>query len=153
MKRKTKWSLLIAISLLVSLVSLPVPTRAEPGRKFRSDTRIVTLGIGQVLRVIVNGRDGDDIFRVRFAWEKYTLSSCNAEGVCRHMVQSQGATAPVNVGANEAASYDVQGFSGGVRVGVFVAGGDVNVDALIINTATGEVVSQIIVANTDGDIH
>ena len=153
MKRKTRWSLLITISLLVSLVSLPLPAQAQQGRKFRGDTGIVPLGIGQVLRITVNGQSGNDLIRVRFAWTKYTLSGCNPDGVCRHVVQSQGTTAPVNVAANEGASFDVQGFGGGVRVGVFVAGGDVNGDAFIINTATGEVVSQIIVANTDGDIH
>jgi hypothetical protein len=153
MKRKTKWSWLITFSLLVSLVSLPVPAQAQQGRKFRSDTGIVTLGMGQVLRITVNGGSGNDIIRVRFAWTKYMLSSCNSDGVCRHLVQSQGTTAPVNVGPNEGASYDVQGFGGGVRVGVFVAAGDVNADALIINTATGEVVSQIIMANTEGDFH
>ena len=153
MKRKTRWSLLITISLLVSLVSLPLPAQAQQGRKFRGDTGVVPLGFGQVLRITVNGQSGNDLIRVRFAWTKYTLSGCNPDGVCRHVVQSQGTTAPVNVGPNEGASFDVQGFGGGVRVGVFVAGGDVNGDAFIINTATGEVVSQIIVANTDGDIH
>jgi len=153
MERKTRWSLLITISLLASVVSLPLPAQAQQGQKFRGDTGIVTVGMGQVLRITVNGQSGNDTFRVRFAWTKYLQSSCNADGVCRHIVQSQGTTAPVNLGANEGASYDVQGFGGGVRVGVFISGGDVDTDALIINTATGEVVSQIIVANTDGDIH
>ena len=153
MKRKTKWSLLITFSLLASLVSLPVPARAQQGRRFQRDSGIVTLGMGQVLRITVNGQSGNDLIRVRFAWTKYMLSGCNPDGVCRHVVQSQGTTAPVNVGANEGASFDIQGFGGGVRVGVFVAGGDVNGDALIINTATGEVVSHIIMANTEGDFH
>ena len=40
-----------------------------------------------------------------------------------------------------------------MRVAVFVATGDVNADALIINSATGEVVSHVIMANTEGDFH
>ena len=110
-----------------------------------------TLGMSQVLRVTVNGRDGNDTFRVRFAWMKYMPAGCNTDGVCRHTLQSQGITAPVNVGANEAASYDVQGTGGGVRVNVFVAAGDVNGDAEIINTATGEVTSHVVIWFVEGD--
>jgi hypothetical protein len=73
--------------------------------------------------------------------------------VCGHTVQSQGTTGPVNVGPNDAASFDVQGTGAAVRVAVFVATGDVNADALIINSATGEVVSHVIMANTEGDFH
>ena len=79
--------------------------------------------------------------------------NCNTEGVCRQTVQSQGMTTPLNINQNEAASFDMQGTGGGVRVTVFVAAGDVNGDALIINSATGEVVSHVIMANTEGDFH
>jgi len=77
--------------------------------------------------------------------------TCNTDGVCRQTIQSQGATTPVPVSQNEAASFDVQGTGGGVRVNVFVAAGDVTGDALILNSATGEVVSHVIMANTEGD--
>jgi hypothetical protein len=60
-------------------------------------------------------------------------------------------TAPVNLAPNEAASFEVQGNGNGVRVEVRVAAGDVNGDAEIINTATGEVTSHVIMANTEGD--
>jgi hypothetical protein len=132
---------------------LPAGTQAQPPSKFRADTGVVTLGMGQILRITISseGFEATSSVRVRFAWMKYMLASCNPEGVCRHTIQSQGMTAPVNVPRNEAASFDVQGTGGGVRVGVFVAAGDVNADAVIINTATGEVVSHIIIANTEGD--
>jgi hypothetical protein len=109
----------------------------------------------QVLRITVSGLNGNDTIRVRFAWMKYMPAGCNNDGVCLHTVQSQGITAPVTVGPGEAASFDVQGNGNGVRVGVFLVAGDFNADAradaLIINSATGEVVSQVIMANTEGD--
>src|SRR2546425_13226771 len=117
MKRQSTLSIAIALSLFISIVSFPLTAQAQqPPKRFRGDTGVITLGMGQVLRVTVNGRDGNDNFRVRFAWMKYMPSGCNTDGVCRHTLQSQGVTAPVNVGANEAASYDVQATGGGVRV-------------------------------------
>src|ERR1043166_7760622 len=117
MKRRTTMLLALTLSLLV----FPLPAQGQQGRRLRGDTGVITLGMGQVLRITVNGKDGNDTFRVRFAWMKYMLSGCNTDGVCRHTLQSQGITAPVNVGTNEAASYDVQGTGGGVRVSIFVA--------------------------------
>jgi hypothetical protein len=148
MKRPT---MSLVLCLLVSMVSFSSPAQGQQGRRFRGDTGVITLGMGQVLRVTVNGRDGNDTFRVRFAWRKYLPSGCNTDGVCRHTIQSQGVTTPVNIGANEAASYDVQGTGGGVRVSVFVAAGDVNGDAQIINTATGEVTSHVVIWFVEGD--
>jgi hypothetical protein len=144
--------MLVGFSLLVAITSFPLKVQAQAARKLRGDTGIITLGTGQVLRITVNGKDGNDTFRVRFAWRKYMPAACNNEGVCRHTLQSQGITAPVNVGANEAASYDVQGTGGGVALTVFVAAGDVNGDAEIINSATGEVTSsQVVIWFVEGD--
>jgi len=153
MKRKSTLSVAMALSLFVSMV-IPLTAQAQqPPKRFRGDTGVITLGMGQVLRITVNGKDGNDTFRVRFAWMKYMPTGCNTDGVCRHTVQSEGITTPVNVGANQAASFDVQGTGGGVRVSVFVAAGDVTADEQIINTATGEVTSHVIMANTEGDFH
>jgi hypothetical protein len=143
--------LLVSISLLVCLLGLPLPAQGQQGRKLRGDTGVITLGMGQVLRLTVNGKDGNDAFRVRFAWMKYMPVGCTTDGVCRHAIQSQGVTAPVNVGANQAASFDVQGTGSGVGVSVFVAGGDVNGDAEIINSATGEVTSHVVIWFVEGD--
>ena len=151
MKRRTATSLLLSTSLLVCLLGPPLPAQGQQGRRLRGDTGVITLGVGQVLRLTVNGRDGNDAFRVRFAWMKYMPAGCNTDGVCRHTIQSQGVTAPVNFGANQAASYDVQGTGDGVRVSVFVAAGDVNGDAQIINTATGEVTSHVVIWFVEGD--
>ena len=151
MKHRMAIPLLLSLSLLVSLVCFPLPAQGQQGRKLRGDIGVFTIGMGQVLRVTVNGKDGNDAFRVRFAWMKYMPAGCTTDGVCRHTIQSQGVTAPVNVGANQAASYDVQGTGGAVRVSVFVAAGDVNGDAEIINTATGEVTSHVVIWFVEGD--
>jgi len=155
MKRHATLSLLLALSLFVSLISFPRSGQAQQPRRFRANTGVITLGMGQVLRITISseGFELKDTARVRFAWMKYMPAGCNTEEVCRHTIQSQGVTAPVSVGPNEAASFDVQGTGGGVRVGIIVAAGDVNGDALIINSATGEVVSHVIMANTEGDFH
>ena len=153
MKRQSTLSLVIAVSLLISIVSLPSRTQAQQSTKrFRGDTGVMTLGIAQVLRITVNGNAGADMIRVRFAWMKYMPAGCNTEGVCRHVVQSEGVTAPVNVGPNQAASFEVQGTGNGVRVEVR---GDFNADGIvsaqdIINSATGEVTNHVIMANTEG---
>jgi hypothetical protein len=145
-------SITVGLSLLITLISFPRPAVGQHAHRLRGDTGVVTLGVGQVLRITVNGQDGNDTFRVRFAWTKYAAAGCNTDGVCRHVVQTQGATAPVNVGANEAASFDVQGTGGNVRVSVFVAAGDVNGDFQIINTATGEVTSHnVVIWFVEGD--
>jgi len=159
MKYQSRVSIVLALSLFISMLSFPLKAQGQTRpRRFRGDTGVITLGLGQVLRITVNGGDGNDTFRVRFAWMKYMPAGCNTEGVCRHTIQSHGATDPVNIGAGEAASFDVQGISsaGTVRVENFADGnldGVVNADAMIINSATGEVVSHVILANTEGDFH
>lgn len=153
MRQTTRTLAAFVLAAMLAITTVAPVGRAQQPRRFRGDTGVITLGIGQVLRITVNGRDGNDAFRVRFAWMKYMPSGCNTEGVCRHTVQSEGITAPVNVAANQSASFDVQGTGNGVRVSVFVAAGDVTGDAEIINTATGEVTSHVIMANTEGDFH
>jgi hypothetical protein len=151
MKRQSTLSLVLALSLFVSIVSFPLTAQAQqPPHRFRGNTGVITLGMGQVLRITVNGLGGADAIRVRFAWMKYMPAGCNTDGVCRHVIQSEGATAPVNIGPNQAASFEVQGTGNGVRVEVRVNTADVIGDACIINSATGEVTSHVIIANTEG---
>ena len=152
MKRQSKLSISLALSLFISIVSCPLTAQGQqPLKRFRGDTGVVYIGGSQVLRVTVNGLGGNDTIRARFAWMKYMPAGCNTDGVCRHVIQSEGATAPVNVAPNQAASFDVQGTGNGVRVEVRVSTGDVIGDACIINSATGEVTSHVILANTEGD--
>ena len=153
MKRQSTLSLVMAVGLFVSMVSFPLQAQPQP-RRFRADTGVITLGIGQVLRITIASEGFEDGIKARFAWIKYMPAGCNTEGVCLHAVQSRGVTAPVNVHGNEAASFDMQGTGGGVRVEVLAdynPNGTVDAaDLMIINTSTGEVVSHVIMANTSG---
>src|SRR5437879_5783283 len=149
MKRQSTLSIALALSLFISIVNFPLTAQGQqPPKRFRGDTGVITLGMGQKLVVYIGG--SRDAVRVRFAWMRYMPAGCNTEGVCRHTIQSEGATAPVNVGAGEAASFEMQGTGNGVRVEVRVSLGDVIGDESIINTATGEVTSHVIMANTEG---
>jgi hypothetical protein len=58
---------------------------------------------------------GSEMIKLRFRWIKYMAAGCNSDG-CRHTVASQGVTGPVELGANEAASFEVQGTGDGVRI-------------------------------------
>ena len=155
MNYRTRVLIAVTLIILLSVATLAPTISAQQRHRFRADTGLVTLGMGQVLRITLSSEAFEDanVIRPRFVWMRYGPMNCNTEGVCRQMVQSQGTTTPVNVSQNEAASFDMQGTGGGVRVAVFVATGDVNGDALIINSATGEVVSHVIMANTEGDFH
>src|SRR5882724_10077503 len=149
MKRQSRLSLVMVLTLFVSMLCLPFQVQGQqPPNRFRSDTGVITLGIGQKLVVYIGG--SRDAVRVRFAWMRYMPAGCYNDGVCRHVIQSEGATAPVNLGPNQAASFEVQGTGGGVRIEVRVATGDVTGDECIINSATGEVTSHVIMANTEG---
>ena len=152
MKRRRVFSIVLALILFTSILILPATGRPEQLRdRFRGETGVITLGVGQKVVVWIHGGALKGPTRVRFAWQRYMATGCNSDGVCQQVVQSQGTTAPVNLAPNEAASFEVQGNGNGVRVEVRVAAGDVNGDAEIINTATGEVTSHVIMANTEGD--
>lgn len=70
-------------------------------------------------------------------------SGCNNDGVCLHTIQSQGTTAGVSIGPNQAVSFDVQGTGDGVQVEVRADSRRMATNALIINSATGEIVSFV----------
>lgn len=154
MKYKNRKLMALGLALLISLATFAPTSRAQQRRRFRADSGVVTLGMGQILRITISSEGFEDGFRARFNWAKYMPAGCNPEGVCRHTVQSRGATALVNVARGEAASFDMQGTGGGVRVEVLADyNGNGIVDAadlMIINTATGETVSHVIMANTTG---
>ncbi len=154
MRRQRSFAAVLGLILFTSMVPLPAKARAQqPRDRFRAWTGPITLGNGQTLVVSIHGGALRDVTGVRFAWQRFMVAGCNSDGVCRQVVQSQGVTAPVNLGPNEAATFQIQGNGNGVRVEARVAAGDVNGDAEIIETATGAVTSHIIMANTEGDFH
>jgi hypothetical protein len=159
MNYRTRVLIALTVIILLSVATLTPTSSAQQRHRFRADTGVITLGMGQVLRITLSSEAFEDqnVIRPRFVWMRYGPMVCNTEGVCRQMVQSHGTTAPVTINQSEAASFDMQGTGGGVRVAVLAdynANGVVDAaDLMIINSATGEVVSHVIMANTEGDFH
>jgi hypothetical protein len=152
MKTKRHLSVALALSVFASMLIFPSATRAQSGpTRFRGDTGVIALAVGQVLRITLSPEAFEDA--VVFRSTRYIPSGCNSDGVCRHTVQSQVTTAPVNVAPNQAASFEVQGNGNGVRVVVRANTRAVVATASIIDIATGEVTSHVIMANTEGDFH
>ena len=152
MKRKMTLSLTLTLSLLLSLVSLPATAQAAPPQRFRADSGVLTLGANQILRITVAGADGNDAIRVRIRWMQYAAQGCSGMPlVCRHMVVSQGATPVETLGPDDALSFDAQQTGAGVRVMVDGNRPNVKVLGVVFDTSTQRIVSQVIMANTEGD--
>ena len=145
MKHKMTFSLTLTLSLLLSLVSLPSTAQAAPPQRFRADSGFVTPDVGQVLRITVNPAslpNGTIGTRVRLRWMQYAAQGCSGmPAVCRHMVVAQGATPVETLGSDDALSFDVPGTGAGVRVVVESDSQNVTVNVLIIDSATGAIVS------------
>ena len=149
MKRRITLSIALCLSVvLVLLTSSDSTVKAQQqGRFFAYDTGIVTLGPNQALRVgVVNYRETD--FNVRFRRMEYIQTACNG-GVCKLAAASQTTTNPITLMPGEAASLELVATTYGR--GIVLSRRDVRVTAAIINTLTGETVSHIIMANTEGD--
>jgi hypothetical protein len=151
MKRKMTFSLMLTLSLLLSLVSFPATAQAAPPR-FKFDSGVVPPAMGQVLRITFNGTGGDDTIRVRIRWMQYMAQGCSGmPPVCRHMVVSEGTTPVETLGPGDALSFDVQGTGAGVRVIVESSSPKVRVLGVVFDTSTQRIVTQVIMANTEGD--
>ena len=142
----------LAVSvILLLLVSSDSTTQAQlRGKLFHWDTGIVALGPNQVLR-ITGDWNGDGDTTVGFREIKYGQGACNG-AVCKLVVISTTTSGPVTVPAGEGISLDLVATTYG-RSTVTANRGDVQMTASIINTLTGETVSHIIMANTEGDFH
>jgi hypothetical protein len=144
MKRKMKSSITIAMSAVLSVLTFVPTTHGQPpARRFRTDTGIITPAVGQVLRITVIIDVDFGPTNVRFAWMKYMPSGCNSDGVCRHTIESQGATTPVMVDPNEGVSFDVQGTGAGVRVEVESNSRNVRVLGIVFDTNTKRIMAII----------
>jgi hypothetical protein len=153
MKNKRICSALLASLLFASLLTFPANTHAQQTHdRFRGDTGVITVGMGQKVIVWIHGGALKSPAAVRFAWQRFMPAACNPDNVCHQVIQSQGNTTPVSVGPNEAVSFEIQGNGNSLRVQVIVTSGDVSGDAELIDV-TGQVISHVIMANTEGDFH
>ncbi|MFL6209992.1 MAG: hypothetical protein ACJ74W_14135 [Pyrinomonadaceae bacterium] len=122
MKRRMTLSLMLTLSMALSLASFSTAQGQQQRRRPVAVTGVFTLGAGQVLRITVVGGGGSDTITIRFGWRQFVGGNCTAVmggTVCRHTVASEGTSAPVMIGRNEAASLDIDGNGNGVQVMVF----------------------------------
>ena len=144
MKRKMTLSLMLTFSMLLPLVGFASTAQGQQQKKKPvAATGVFTPAAGQVLRITVAGA-GSDTITIRFAWKRFVGGTCSAvmgATVCRHTVASEGMSAPVTLGPNEAASLDVGGDGNGVEVMVFSNDTNVRVNAMIIDAASGNVIA------------
>ena len=149
MKRRITLSIALVLSIvLVSLMSSDSTVKAQQPERFVWDTGIVTLRENQILRMTLAkyiSRDGG--FRGVIRRLSYTQGTCNGDGVCNLAVASQDTSDPVTLMTGEAVSIDfrrcISPICGGVRGIVLSNSRDVKVNAMIIDSATGEVVSLV----------
>lgn len=155
MKRKITLSIALVLSLvLISLTASDSTVRAQQQQRAVFDSGMVTLGANQALRVSIVGdwnSDGSDTIGVRFRQTQYTQGVCGSGGVCKYSVASQSTTAPITLTAGEAASQTLVATTYGRSTVFLSTRRNVRVTAAIIDTVTGETVTQIIMANTEGD--
>jgi hypothetical protein len=151
---KMKRNIALAVALvgsviLLSLISSNSYTQAQQrGRLFQWDTGVVSLGPNQVLR-IAGDWNGDGDTTVGFRQIKYGQGACTG-AVCKLITISTTTSGPHNVAAGEGISLELVATTFGRGI-VTSNRRDVQLTASIINTATGETTSQIIMANTEGD--
>ena len=144
MYRRIALTIALAVGVLsLSLVSSASTARVQKQNKFAWDTGVVMLGPDQVLRLSIVFDDGTGPHIVRFRRIEYTPGTCDG-GVCAHQVASDTTSAPVTLAAGEAASVNILGTTyGGNGRGIVLSNSkDVRVNALVIDTATGKVVSN-----------
>jgi hypothetical protein len=148
MKRKIILSIALALSVgLVALTRSDSPVAAQNQIKIVADTGVVTPGPNQELRLsVLSGTptaNGTFNFRVRQI--SYTQDRDCTGGACRLNVESQTVSDTITVAPGEAVSIDFRRCPfpacGGIRSVVLSDSRNVKVNAMIIDTATGEVVS------------
>jgi hypothetical protein len=143
MKRKTTLSLALTTSMLLALVGFTT-AQGQTGRKPVADTGLITLGPNQLLRLTVAAGDvNGDGSAVQFRQVGYMAAGCNG-GVCKHTVVSQSTSAPVTLMPGEAASIDILSNSFGVRAMVLSNNQNVRVDAMIVDTTTGNIICVLV---------
>lgn len=147
MKTRMTLSIALTLSLLPSLVSFPSTVKGQQtSRRFSASSGVVTLGMGQMLRVTVAamGNDGSEKpIRLTFGWAQYMAADCNGlPQVCRHTVASQGLTVPVTMG-DDAVSFDAPGTGVAVNVTVTSNSRNVKVLGIVFDTSTQRIVSII----------
>ena len=140
MKRRIRLSIALALSVvLLVLASSDYTAMAAPPLKFNADSGIITLGPNQVLRIMV--ANGLDTVSVRFRRIEYSQDSCDAAGVCTHVISSQTTSNlyTASPGQGVSAEFSHGAAMSGIRCVVSTNIINVLVTAVIIDATTGKV--------------
>jgi hypothetical protein len=146
MKRKMTLSLMLALSMLLSLVGFATTAQGQqPKRRPILDTGLVTLGFNQVLRVSVAAGDvnGDGSASIAFREITYMPVGCDA-GVCKHTIASQNTTSPVELMLGEASCIDGTSNTMMLRIVVLSNNPSVRVNAVIVDLTTGNIIAILV---------
>ena len=142
MKQKITISIALVLSItILALMRSDSTAQAQNQIKIVADTGVVTLGPGQTLRLsIISPRDSASGLPtgVRFRQVNYMESGCSG-AVCKQVVSSQNVSDVVTLQPGEAALFDMIDPTG--QVLVLSNNQDVRVNAMIIESATGKIVS------------
>jgi hypothetical protein len=146
MKRKKIFPIALILGALLCLSFAPAALGQQAERRLIVNSGVIRLGVGQILRITINGQDGNDTLNVRFR-RMYYLGSANG-GVWKSSVVAQDTSDPITLASNEGASTDISqtGFDavgGEVIIRGYTGATTVNAGVLfqIIKTSTGEVLS------------
>jgi hypothetical protein len=154
MKKRT--SIPLSIVILLSLAAFTATGQNTSKKSVMADTGVVFLGTGQVLRITVNGASGNDTITLRLSQTQYASTpGCMPRTMCPLETSSQTTSPPFTQLPGKASVTDLvlDPFNTAVRAAVFSNRPSVTVAAQIINSLTGEVISRVIMANTEGDFH
>jgi hypothetical protein len=144
MKRKIALAITLALSIvLVSLTSSDSRVAAQNQIRVVADTGVLTLGPNQILRTIIVG-DVTGNAVPTFKKIGYTQGACGGGGICKLTAAAQNTSDPIILTAGESAFFDVPAEFPAVRAVVLSNSRDVRVNVMIIDAATGEVVTSYV---------
>jgi len=144
MKRRITFSIALALSLIfLTLVSSHYETRAQRQQRFAVDTGVINLGPNQALRLTIVGPVAvvnPDHHILEFRRMTYTENNCSGS-VCKQNVASVWNSGAVTLMPGEASSATFAG--GTVRGIILIDSPNLQVNALIIDSATGQTMSLV----------
>jgi hypothetical protein len=133
----------LAVAVLAVLFAYKSDSSAEaaPPQRYTFDTGYLTPGENQFVRITVAlGDTGThEVGHVRLRSIQATQGSCSG-GICAHSVSSQTTSEPLTLTPNGGISMDIYSASPGqgVRGVVLSDNGNLQVNAMIVNSVTGE---------------
>lgn len=145
-------SMLLVMGLVIVTGALTHQAAGQNRPTPIADTGVVTLGPNQILRVSVAAGDvnGDTDVAVRFRQMRY--EPCGNQTAPKLCIAHQTTSPPMVLAANEGGTVDGADYVFW-RTIVMSNRRDVKVTGIVFDTSTQRVVTQIIIANTEGDIH